>query len=296
VLNSTRRIGGEVCRSTTMETYTESLELVVVQKHRPKRNRRHQIFQLTLPMLNAVIGISLGTLTGISLAIVSTRADASITMNPSSLTHFVGSHTGLRPGENSDLTQHSQPDATTRTVASASQPTAGGCGEDGARPASSDAPVNPPVRMGRSPEAQPEPSKIPTIDENEEGPIHPALPAETHPVKPVAHPLTKPPRTLLASAPESVPAPLDGEQLSLDGGARPSTFYSEGDLMIANYDAATGTIETSDGKTFSLGLTVSTANATSWEDYRAGVHYRCSQDGSCMLARAGVIVPNARLI
>ena len=285
-----------MCRSTTMVTYTESPEVVVVQKRRPTRKQRPQIFRLTLPMLNAMIGVSLGTLTGISLAIVSTRADASIAINDSSLARFVGRHTGTKLSASDSLTQHSQPNGTIQTVANASQPSADECNGEGTRPASDDGPVNPAVKVEQPPATQSGPSRIPAIDENEEGPIHPALPIEGRPARPVAHPLTKPPRKVLAAAPTGFSAPLDGEQLSLDGSASPSTFYSEGDLTIANYDAATGTIETSDGKTYALGLTVSTANATPWEAYHASVHYRCSQDGSCMLTRAGVIVPGAKLI
>jgi hypothetical protein len=244
-------------------------------------------------LLNAMIGVSLGTLTGISLAIVSTRADASIVMNESSLARFVGRHTGTRPDS---LTQHTQPDGTIQAVANASQPSAGECNGGATQPASGDVPVNPTVKVEQAPATQSGPNKIPAIDENEEGPIHPALPIEARPAKPVAHPLTKPPRKVLASAPEGFSAPLDGEQLGLDGNVRPATFYSEGDLTITDYDAATGTVVTNDGKTFALGLTVSTATATPWEAYHASVHYRCSQDGSCMLTRSGVIVPDAKLI
>jgi hypothetical protein len=70
----------------------------------------------------------------------------------------------------------------------------------------------------------------------------------------------------------------------------------KGFLSVAAYDAMTGTLQTKDGKTFILGTSVAAGNATSWDEYRSGVHYRCDQTGSCILMRAGAVAPNARLI
>jgi hypothetical protein len=84
--------------------------------------------------------------------------------------------------------------------------------------------------------------------------------------------------------------------MSLDGGAKPSAFYTEGDITVADYDAKAGTISTSDGRTFLIGLTVATSSASSWEEYRAHVHYKCGQNGICTLNRHGAIAPEARLI
>jgi hypothetical protein len=69
------------------------------------------------------------------------------------------------------------------------------------------------------------------------------------------------------------------------------TFVVEGDVTVVDYDASLGTIETHEGKTFVIGRTA----AESWQDYRANVHYRCDQSGTCTLMRAGLVVPNARL-
>jgi len=93
----------------------------------------------------------------------------------------------------------------------------------------------------------------------------------------------------------SVSAPVSAP-ISLDGGAKPQVFYSEGDVTVADYYAAGDTIETVDGKSFVVGATVSASTATSWDDYRANVHYRCDQNGHCTLSRNGVIALNARQI
>lgn len=95
----------------------------------------------------------------------------------------------------------------------------------------------------------------------------------------------------VAAVPTSISAPI-----SLDSGAKPQVFYSEGDATVANYDVTGDTIETADGRTFVVGSTVSASTATSWDDYRANVHYRCDQNGHCTLTRNGVIALNARLI
>ena len=83
---------------------------------------------------------------------------------------------------------------------------------------------------------------------------------------------------------------------SLDGAPKPVSLYSEGDVTVAGYDAASGTIQASDGATFVLGTTVAASYATSWSEYHSGVHYRCDQAGSCVLTRAGVVAPKARLV
>jgi hypothetical protein len=73
------------------------------------------------------------------------------------------------------------------------------------------------------------------------------------------------------------------------------SFVIEGDVTVADYDASLGTIETHEGKTFIIGSTLAEGNAVPWQDYRANLHYRCDQSGTCTLMRAGVVVPNARL-
>jgi hypothetical protein len=93
-----------------------------------------------------------------------------------------------------------------------------------------------------------------------------------------------------------VPEQLDGGQQSFNEGPKPSGVYTEGDFTVADYDAKVGTIQSSDGRTFVVGITIAASNASSWGDYRSNVHYRCSQTGSCTLSGPGVVAPNARLI
>lgn len=123
----------------------------------------------------------------------------------------------------------------------------------------------------------------------------PRLTPEEHRSKPVAHPVTKPVRTVLASVNLDSAQPLSG-QASMDSAPLSSTFYTEGDLTVAAYDAASGTIQSSDGRTFFIGATVSLSTATPWGDYQGDVHYRCAGNGSCTLVRPGVLASNARLI
>lgn len=119
---------------------------------------------------------------------------------------------------------------------------------------------------------------------------------EWHVARLISMPVAEPVRHQVASAPLAASTALDPTLSSLDGAARPSSLHTEGVLTIANYDVTTGTLQASDGRTFVLGTTVAASYATSWDDYRSGVHYRCDQNGSCMLMRAGAVAPNARLI
>jgi hypothetical protein len=100
----------------------------------------------------------------------------------------------------------------------------------------------------------------------------------------------------VASASVAAPTALDPALSSIDNAAKPVSRYIEGDLTIAAYDATTGMVQASDGRTFILGTTVAAGNAASWDEYRSGVHYRCDQSGSCLLMRAGAVAPSARLI
>jgi hypothetical protein len=84
--------------------------------------------------------------------------------------------------------------------------------------------------------------------------------------------------------------------VSLDDQVAPVIFYSEGDASVVDYDGSLDTILTSDGKTFVVGPTVAMSTATTWDDYRANIHYRCDQGGKCTLTRNGVIALGAKQI
>jgi hypothetical protein len=71
--------------------------------------------------------------------------------------------------------------------------------------------------------------------------------------------------------------------------------FMEGDATVAEFDNASGRIETVEGKSFVVGRSYLSGNAVSWQDFRANVHYRCDQTGSCSLFRSGAVAPEARL-
>lgn len=76
---------------------------------------------------------------------------------------------------------------------------------------------------------------------------------------------------------------------------KPYSFFVEGDVTIADYDATTGKIETNDGRSFTIDTTVDASNAKAPADYFGSVHYRCDQGGNCSLKGGGVMVPSAKM-
>jgi hypothetical protein len=78
--------------------------------------------------------------------------------------------------------------------------------------------------------------------------------------------------------------------------AKSSAFYSEGDVTVADFNATMGTIETYEGKTFSMGGTASAAASSALEDSGLSIHYRCDQAGNCSLYSAGKTMQNVRLM
>jgi hypothetical protein len=74
------------------------------------------------------------------------------------------------------------------------------------------------------------------------------------------------------------------------------TFFSEGDATVADFDASMGKIETYDGRTFVLGATAAASAPASLQDSGSSVHYRCDQNGSCTLFRAGLVMQNVRMM
>jgi hypothetical protein len=61
----------------------------------------------------------------------------------------------------------------------------------------------------------------------------------------------------------------------------------EGDVTVASYDVAMGTIGTYEGSIFTLDKTGSQSDTIPWDDYPFNVHYRCDGSGSCTLVRHG---------
>jgi len=90
----------------------------------------------------------------------------------------------------------------------------------------------------------------------------------------------------------TLPAPA----ATVESGAKSYTFFSEGDATIADFNAAMGTIETYEGKTFMIGTTAAALATGSLQDSGLSIHYRCDQGGTCTLTQAGQIMQNVRLM
>jgi hypothetical protein len=61
----------------------------------------------------------------------------------------------------------------------------------------------------------------------------------------------------------------------------------QGDNTVANYDAATGTIQTYEGETYVLAQAASEGNGVQWQNYPINIHYRCDNEGNCTLSHGG---------
>ncbi|SPE19279.1 hypothetical protein SBA5_220125 [Candidatus Sulfotelmatomonas gaucii] len=289
-----------------MSTCIESPKPLVVYEHKPSGASQNDLSRLVLPMLYAIVGISLGTLAGASLALSTVptgnsmayyHSTAASSPARSSVTQAVA-----LPIMSSGPIQSmvSSAPAPIQSVLSAVlvRPAAGFIkpsftfGHPAASPlASGIRQSHHPVKARHVPASQVRPARAPAAERRPEFRVTP----EDHPSRPVAHPVTRPARTVLASATLDSPEPLS-EQPSMDSAAPSSAFYTEGDLTVAAYDASSGTIQSSDGRTFLIGSTVSLSTATPWSDYHSDVHYRCASNGSCTLMRPGVLASNARLI
>jgi len=272
-----------------MATNIQSHALIVIQGNR-NSGASSSLFRVAVPMLYAAMGVSLGTLTGVTTALMSGRINASsATSDAASLrpAAAVPSASGVAEAgiggfvEKAAVVYHvgAFSDAAAQNHSAAARPG-----------------LNSPLDHGKAgaengPVMNLEPAKVPAIDTKS---VHPPASVERTPTRRLAHPVTRPARRILASVPEVAPVPMD-EQLSFVAAAT-SNFYSEGDVMVADYNATVGTIETSDGKTFALGETVTATNATPWNEYRSNLHYRCGESGSCVLQRAGAVAANARQI
>jgi hypothetical protein len=65
--------------------------------------------------------------------------------------------------------------------------------------------------------------------------------------------------------------------------AGPFVLCIEGDVTVANYDAATGTVETFERQTYVLSSAAGASGAIPWEDFPFNLHYRCDGSGNCTL-------------
>lgn len=95
------------------------------------------------------------------------------------------------------------------------------------------------------------------------------------------------------AAPASVPTALDLATSAAAAG--PFIVCIEGDVTVANYDVASGTVETFERQSYTLGNPAGEGSAIPWQDFPFNVHYRCDQVGNCTLFRRGLSA-NARLV
>ncbi len=264
----------------------ETPELIATSEGGVLALPRSSSVRFTLPLVYAGVGIALGILTGTSLAITGMPESSPLAL-------FSNSAPASTTESAPQVTPVSAPAQTAVYVPVVYvQPAAVRPSSPAVQPAMLIPTVHHPAMSKHTYSPQVFPAKTRLMLQI---PVLPATPSERMTSRPVAHPVVKPARRLLASAPTPVQVPMSGTP-QLDGVAATSTFSTEGDLTVVAYDAAAGTIESADGRTFAVGQTVSLSNATSWNDYRSDVHYRCGGNGSCTLMRPGVIAADARLI
>ena len=276
-----------------MDSYIESPQAVFVPGSSLRTHSPFSLSRLALPILCVAIAVSAGTTTGITLAMVNAPNGVVEASSRSAQASLTGAKAGTNLALNAKPALNIQPSVVAGPDASPSQPVAdNGHSAVGAADLRRST-ANRAVKAQASSASQ-------TAFSNPPDAIRPAtfrLAGKEWPVaKLISMPVDEPARNQAASAPSTASTAFDPALSSLDDAAKPTIRYIEGDITIAAYDATTGMVQTSDGRTFILGTSVAAGNATSWDEYRSGVHYRCDQSGSCLLMRAGAVAPNARLI
>jgi hypothetical protein len=274
-----------------METLIESPQVAFVSGSRLPASPPISFRRLILPVLCVTIGVSVGSATGLTLALVN-ASETSVAASSNSLPNSLAP--SPRVAMNAAPEQTAQP-----ALAVSSTPTTAATNSEvsfavESRPAISTLATKDAARPTATP------SKVEVAFNKTPDALKPAvfrLNGKTYHVAKMAFLTTaaKPQEPQPDAAQTTIPSSLNAAQWSLDAPAS-SDLYTEGVLTVSDYSSSTRTIETSDGKTFVLGTTVAAGNATSWDTYRSDVHYRCDQNGSCVLMRAGVVAPDARLI
>ena len=59
----------------------------------------------------------------------------------------------------------------------------------------------------------------------------------------------------------------------------------EGDDVIVGDNPSRGTVETSGGRVFFLGIAGMRNRSAEWQVFPAPIHFRCDKNGSCVLTR-----------
>ncbi len=279
-----------------MATLIESLQPIAASPSQSEIPLAYTIRRIA-PVLFAALGISLGSLTGVGIAVLTTaNSSAGTTDNAASA---VSSQSAIQPPA-AVIAAPSQPalpvQASLSTLAHGAVIMAV---QTTSRPALS--------RPASAPQAHLQYAlvsrSLPNLTAHRRRATEMArarLVFFTHHYRrPVTERPVKPAHELTASAAKNLGVPgsaVEGRRADLATVTIPTTLYVEGDLTVEDYNEKAGTIETSDGRSFLVGSTVASSDAVSWNDYRSNVHYRCSQTGSCTLSRAGAIALNARVI
>ena len=275
-----------------MSTLIEFPQVAFVSGSSLPASSPFSLSRLILPILCVSLGVSVGTATGLTLALVN-ASNHSVAASSGSVESSAAPSANL--AANSSPAQATQPTIAASPIAS---PTTL-AGNPAANPTAE-------LRTAKLSPATASVSRSATTPSNVEmafnktpDALKPAtfkLDGKTyHVARMMSLPAAKPEQHEPIAAQPALPTALNTAQWSLDSPA-PASLYTEGVLTVSDYSGSTGTIQTSDGRTFALGTTVAAGNATSWESYRSDVHYRCDQNGSCVLMRAGVVAPDAKLI
>ncbi len=202
-----------------MADVLESTESVPTYKNGLMVLPRPPIVRLPQSVIYAGVGVALGILTGAMLGLAGIPGDGMSASVGSAPTSSTGSNVATRSTAQPSQMGTYQPVVYVQPTAWIDSPVS-------AQQKTPVAPAHRVVRSQRSTKIQTAPaSRMREIPTNH---VLPLSPAEMRPAKPIAHPLHKPARVELASAPEVIPVPMDEEQMSIDGGAKPSLFYTEG--------------------------------------------------------------------
>ena len=271
-----------------MATRAQFRKMVVANDYVPVKIPGSLKYRLVRPALYALLGVSLGAITGTAIAIAGSPDGESL-FSIASLKS--GPAAEPVPVVASSPQQQTHPDAVKQvpsistSATDADHLTASAAAKGTLKP-------NLPVKAERSTNSHSTPSQVPEAGKK---PHFRTASGARRFARRVARPPVEPALTEMSGASNDGP-PLMAAADEEFNDPKPVNFYVEGNLTVADYDANAGTIETSDGRTFIVGTTVLASNAISWNEYRSNVHYRCSQAGDCTLSRAVVVAPNARLI
>jgi hypothetical protein len=305
-----------------MATYQQYSEVVAAYGYPLPPPEQPQVNRIGVALLYAAIGVALGTMTGTGMAVVSMQPGGVVGWaHRLTLPNFSGAAKTAQTAAQVPAapvvaqTKTAPAPAPTQTMqAKTTAPVAPAPVQAKAVTPALAAPVHarataPAETLAAAKAAAPAPAVHPGLLARVFSPSTVEASVDTRALQAPAatHPAAVNPRT--ASAPVKKPAvslatlstatalPIPSVvAVSLDEEVKPAAFYSEGDATVVDYDGTLGTILTNDGRTFIIGPTVTMSTATSWNDYRANVHYRCDQGGKCTLTRNGVIALNAKLI